>query len=247
MPSHVWRTILILGLTAMPVRGQPPGAESSHSLESYRRARDVLDAGIEALGGLERLSASPPLAIRFEGALHWRHQSRLPEPPYDAEPFTATFILDRAGERLLYENEWRLPGGFRGHNRQVIEGEKGFAIDLIRRAVSEIDDPPAIGDHFYVERVPHLLVMRLLGNAASLRWLGTVEVGGRPHEAIVAVDDGNQVTLFFDPETRLLNAYERILTDPIGGDVVQRRTWEGYNLVNGFRYRRATFKRSRAP
>ncbi|MGH7589396.1 MAG: MBL fold metallo-hydrolase [Gemmatimonadota bacterium] len=203
------------------------------SRESYVAARAVVDRAIEAFGGRERLEAARDLAIEFEGELHWRHQSLGPNPPYDAEPFRATFVHAPSAGRLVYENEWRLGGGFRGHNRQVILDEQGFSLDLLRRTVSETPDPPPIGDHFYVERIPHLLLLRVLESPGSLRWLGSVEAGDRALEAVAAVDDGNQVTLLFDPATGLLSAYERLISDGIGGDAVQRRAWDGYRSIDG--------------
>ena len=218
---------------SLPLSARAQDAGGGVSRESYHKARSVVDRAVEAFGGRERLETARDLALDIEGELHWRHQSLGPDPPYDAEPFRATFIHAPGRGRLVFENEWRLGGGFRGHNRQVIVGDEGFSLDLLRRTVSETPDPPPISDHFYVERVPHLLLLRVLESAGSLRSLGPVEADGREAEAIVAVDDGNQVTLLFDPVTGLLSAYERLISDPIDGDAVQLRAWDGYRSIDG--------------
>jgi glyoxylase-like metal-dependent hydrolase (beta-lactamase superfamily II) len=217
----------------LPLSAQAQDGSVGVSSESYRRARAVVERAVQAFGGRERLDAARDLALDIEGELHWRHQSLGPDPPYDAEPFRATFVHQPSRERLAYENEWRLGGGFRGHNRQVIVGEGGFSLDLLRRIVSDTPDPPPIRDHFYVERVPHLLLLRILESPGSFRSLGSVEVHGRAHEAIAAIDDGNQVTLLFDQVTGLLSAYERLISDPIDGDAVQLRAWDGYRSIDG--------------
>jgi glyoxylase-like metal-dependent hydrolase (beta-lactamase superfamily II) len=228
-----WPIALAVALLCPDVSDAQEAEGAAVSLESYERARAILESAVEALGGRERLEASRDLAIDLEGELHWRHQSLRPEPPYDVEPFRATFLHQPSRGRLVYENEWRLGGGFRGHSRQVILGEEGFSLDLLRRTVSETPDPPPISDHFYVERVPHLLLLRILESPESLRSLGSVEVDGRTLDAIAAVDDGNQETLLFDAATGLLSAYELVISHPIDGDAVQRRAWDGYRAIDG--------------
>ena len=87
LPIMLW-----LGCSA-PER--PEQAASAPTWRSYQKAQAILDAGLQALGGIEKIKALKSIAIAYEGRRHMINQSRTPEGPWDKEPSTGKVIIDR--------------------------------------------------------------------------------------------------------------------------------------------------------
>jgi glyoxylase-like metal-dependent hydrolase (beta-lactamase superfamily II) len=78
-------------------------------------------------------------------------------------------------------------------------------------------------------RFPHLVLLSVLDDAASLRWLGDLVVSGERVRAVtVATPQGAQVTLGFDPSSKLLTAVATMITDPLTGDTPNETVFSDY-------------------
>lgn len=72
--------------------------------ESYARARKVLEAGIEAMGGLNRLREIEDMTILYHGKRYMLNQSLSPGGPLDVEPSSGTIVVDARQGRLFAES-----------------------------------------------------------------------------------------------------------------------------------------------
>jgi glyoxylase-like metal-dependent hydrolase (beta-lactamase superfamily II) len=71
-----------------------------------------------------------------------------------------------------------------------------------------------------------------LDRAATLRWVGEDEIGGRKQKVIsVMRPDNQQLSLAFDAQTNLLTRYGFLYADPIAGDSEIAQTYSNYRTV----------------
>jgi glyoxylase-like metal-dependent hydrolase (beta-lactamase superfamily II) len=236
VPARWTRTAaaLVLSLAAAPGAVAQDGA--GFSMQSYQRARAVVQAGLAALG-----TPPPALSFTLAGTKLLRGQSAGPEAAGERAPHRVRVMVEPARERALVETETHLPGGIGFVRRQVAEGRTGFWIDVPRTrmgpALFELAAPAAAGVRTQAARtVPHLLLAQALARPATLRDLGTVPRDGRPHRAVAfATEEGAQVTLFFDESTRLLQGYELLEDNAVLGDVATEVRFAEYAEAGGVR------------
>ncbi len=210
-------------------------APAPTTVESYRKARKVLDAAVEAVGGAERINAIETVTIVRKGTTHARNQSSKVTPPYQTLPQGGQTALDLKRGWLLFENDARFPGGFVLHNRTVFRGEEDrFVLNLLTKTVQRNPSlqPSNIG---FVHRLfPPLLLRKALQRATTLRWLGEAELKGRAHDVIgFAWDDGGAFSLYVDSETHLLTKYELLFPDALTGDAVAELYFPSYTTLKG--------------
>lgn len=218
-------------LIALPAAAQSPG----NSLDSYRQARAVLDASLEAFGGVERLRAPRSFSVRHEGQSFWRNQSPRVAPPYTATPTAGLLFLDFAGNRVLWDNSSEFPGGFRNHSRLVLNASDGWQANMVQRRWFTVPQPTPAQRGGFARRLPHLVMLGALERAGQLRWQGRSAYDGRPHDVIVfpAPDNNQQLTLFIDAGTHLLSKWEQVITDVETGDALMEVVYSDYQPVSG--------------
>ena len=219
--------VLPCGAAAQPASGQTGGV-----LQSYARARALLDSAIVAHGGLEALGSATRFVARMEGQDFWRNQSRRVEPPYDAEPWTGTLMLDLPRARYVWTATSAFPGGFRNANRTVIDGPRGFNANLRQQTYFNVPNRAVWTQRQNLFRLPHLVLLSALEDAATLRWIGDVTVDGARSTALtVATPQGAQLTLGFEPSTRLLRSISTLSADPLAGDVENVVVFTDYRRI----------------
>ena len=211
-------------------------AQESATEKSYQQARRTLEAGIEALGGLEATAAIKRFSLIERGKAFDVFQSPAPnlrqaQAKDGAETLQRLFV-DFANARLLHERgsssprySWRL--------LTLINGDKGYRIDPWARTASLINAPSLNDFRAQFQNLPQFLLREVLTErAASLRWLGESEIDGRRHAAITFINrDNRQVTLYFDAQTKLLMRYEYLITDAVVGDTKTEFVYQGYRRL----------------
>jgi Metallo-beta-lactamase superfamily len=234
--------LLILSLQSLPALAQRRGAarrpaasaaaSKSVSERSYARARRVLEAGLEALGGLEAMREAGDVWTKAEGRSYARNQSLRVSAPYDAMERDETLYIDVRNRRYIVETRDPLPGGFVFGGRQVISGGQGFFVNPRDKTVGPLN-LTNFNNIGIVRRVPHLFLLAAYENAPStLRWLGEETYDGRRHNVVTfASANGQAWTLFFDARTNLLTKYEQMVSDNVAGDAVQETIFPGYRNV----------------
>src|SRR2546423_128577 len=80
-------------------------------LDSYQKARAVLDAAAEAAGGAERLEAIHAVDLERDGTSYGRNQSPEPAPPYTQNPVRSRAALDFEHGWSLFRNSGQFSGG----------------------------------------------------------------------------------------------------------------------------------------
>ena len=217
-------------------------AQDPPSLDSYRRARAVVDRAMAAHGGPRALAAMQDLTLSYEGARHMRYQSFKLDRPWDTQRTEWRAVLDFRNSRMRRSSVERYPKDFEFAGQQVYTAAGGFRVDPLRRNAGDAlvrftaptFDAARAGMDF---DVPAFLVRRALGRAQTLRSTGRVTLAGRPHDAVTFADaNGAQVALYFDAGSGLLARYETLRDDGIDGDAAVTVGFDRYQPVAGIQF-----------
>ncbi|HEV2763934.1 MAG TPA: MBL fold metallo-hydrolase [Pyrinomonadaceae bacterium] len=199
---------------------------------SYREARRVVDAAVEAYGGLEALRGVQNFTLRYEGHHVQRNQSRRPEPPYDRTPLAGTIVVDLKGNRFWHENANSFPGGFDNRSRFLVTGTEGVRLNLLDKRSTVATNVPAGALRARLRWLPHTLVLGALDRSSRLHSLGTADFEGRPHHVVTYPnEDALQLTLYLDAKTHLVSKFEFLTTDAYAGDAVVETIFPAHRAV----------------
>jgi glyoxylase-like metal-dependent hydrolase (beta-lactamase superfamily II) len=208
------------------------------SEKSYTRARQVLDAGIRALGGSEAFRSTEDISIEYSGRAFEQGQSANPQAPYYVRQESGTRIIDLRGKRSLFESKTNYIGGSGSSTRvrQVLNDKSSFTLDLETKVIYPIAPSAVASRNRSNQRLfPHLVLQEALGRASTLRWLGD-ETDERREQIITFADGGgSQIALYFDSATHLLTKLESLGDDPIYGDVERETLFSDYRDVAGIK------------
>ena len=110
------------------------------SERSYQQARRVLDAGLEAMGGIEALRSIKDFTLKEKGKIYARFQSPSPESPVAVGSSEETLIVDN-DRGLLFDGLKGSNGGFNNWITTVIKGTEGHTLDMWSRTDTPIANP----------------------------------------------------------------------------------------------------------
>jgi glyoxylase-like metal-dependent hydrolase (beta-lactamase superfamily II) len=205
-------TILIAVTNALP--------QSFSTIDSFNRAKTILDRAIAAYGGREALNSINNVSIRLKGESVHRNQSRRPGD-LDRTEYTGELVIDLKNSRAMQTQKGHYPGGFNWHNGFVVDAGNRTSFDLIRKTSNPPGPVTPAVFRANIRWLPQLVLLNVLERAESLRYLGRSEYDKRAFEVIDYVaNDGSRLALFIDQETGLLSKYEQIITDRFAGDSV---------------------------
>jgi glyoxylase-like metal-dependent hydrolase (beta-lactamase superfamily II) len=220
----------LLGLLAV----SPLQAQQFSALESYSRARRVLEASVAATGGMERIRGINSVLVRHEGRGFWRNQSPSASGPAASTATEGLLIIDFQNGRLFWDNATAFPGGFDNRNQLMISPREGWGANPYEKRWFSIPNPNINNNRNLLRRLPHYFLVDAMDRLAHLRWLGEASFRGKRQQVVTyAASDGQQFTLFFDAATHLLTKYEQLFTDTQTGDAVLEVVWPGYRLLDG--------------
>jgi glyoxylase-like metal-dependent hydrolase (beta-lactamase superfamily II) len=198
---------------------------------SYQQARRVLDDAIEAHGGLETLRAIKDFTLKEKGKLHARFQSPSAEPPFATGTSEETLIVD-VERGFVFDDLKTNTSGFNTWNRTVIKGPDSFNYDMWSRTATPVVNPSVNNFRGQIRRLPPFVLLEALDRAATLRWLGEEEFGGKKQNVISVIrPDNQQLSLSFDAQTKLLTRYGYLYADPIAGDSEIAQSYSGYRTI----------------
>lgn len=225
--------VSLAGALASTAHAQGP----SITLDSYRRARDVLMRGIEATGGLDSIRSLQDVSIQLTGARHLRGQSVRADPPYDAPASTGSLVFDARNGRLRWEEQGSFSAGFPFHTVIVTDGRQRFTADMRQRAITPGGNAALSAHQPFLERFPHHILVDQLDRLATLRWVGEASADGVRYNVISAaapVGPGGPPlvrNLYFDARTGLLTKLESVGPDPVAGDALQEVIFSDYKRL----------------
>ncbi len=212
------------------------------TLGSNRKARAVLDAAIEATGGLENLRKADKITIHYRGVGHPTGQNEaFTAPPINVPRTGARTMIDYGGGRYVSEGESGFPGGYKFNFRTVISPKRSFNIDVLKNrrgnTIQNLAPPQQAGIKVgMLTEVPHLLLLFVLTRSESLRFLGETDLSGRKYRVIsYATETGGQISLYFDSRTKLLARSEQINSSAQLGDAVSATVFSDYQTIGNIR------------
>jgi glyoxylase-like metal-dependent hydrolase (beta-lactamase superfamily II) len=215
--------LLLLYLSASTADGE--------GLRSYHRARDVLDAAVRAIGGLDALRASDTVRRRLSGG--WTDVGQGPRPHHVAGPTL------EAPPAHFRDEVVTLVDYARGRSVEVLDesnhlGDRIVQVDVVTtdyafRSTTYFDEKPLLLS-FGPEELPSLraralrrhpegLLRMALDRPQTLGWAGSGVEFGHPHQVISFCDPvGTLVRLYVDETTHLLTKAETLRAHPVAGD-----------------------------
>ena len=230
--SSPTRYASLLCLAAMHVPLAPASAQQPADgalAASYRRAAAIVQAGVEAHGGLAAIRGLQSISYSWQGVTYERLGGRDAARAFDAEPPTQPVRVSAAADlprgRWMTELDMTAPGGIRAANRTAVDGRIVVSYDALGYAGgrSYVRDTVAAGapapTAWTDNLMPILLLRHAIAREASLRYLGAETVAGREEHLVThATPSGGSTTLRFDGATRLLVGVEALARDPLLGD-----------------------------
>lgn len=212
----------------------------SLSEKSYSQAREVLEAGIKAMGGLDALQAVSDVTRELSGVRTDEGQGMQPvlqmnggTPPVMSHPKMKS-IRDLRGQRAFDETEAVIFGGQPFRVRSVLTGNTAFSAFEVTQNIRQ--PPPAALPSVRAarfRRYPESLLLTAWNRPETLRWLGSGDYEGRKIRAVSFADaDGTEVALYFDAQTGLLTKTEVLADDPVLGDVIVETVYGDWQPVN---------------
>lgn len=212
----------------------------SLSEKSYAQAREVLEAGIKAMGGLEALQAVADITREMAGVRTDEGQGMQPVsqmaggvPPITNHPKTKS-IRDLRGQRAYDEFEDVIFGGQPIKSRSALNGNTFFSASDTTQSIRQPAPAalPSIRASRF-RRYPESLLLTAWNRPETLRWLGLDEYDGRKVRALSFADaDGTEMALYFDAQTGLLTKTEVLGDDPVLGDVTIETVYGDWRPVN---------------
>ena len=195
---------------------------ANETLNSYDRARTILEASLSAYGGKDKLSAVTSLALRENGEYQWVHQSATPEPPWRRGTVEERTVVDFKENRLLIDTRISAPEYYFGWPAVAIASGEAWQLDQYSEMATPLPGTSLkdYDDHFR-QRFPYRILLDALRRAASLRFVGEAKLSGQLQDVITFIDaNGRQVSLYVDQSTRRMTRYEWLYVDPVLGDSV---------------------------
>ena len=178
---------------------------------SYQAARQVLDDGIKAMGGLEALQAVKDLRRVGAGTGYNQGQSLRPDAALTTRAMEITSLQDFARGRSSTEVTNVPTGGIMNKTRAVLSGDSGFGYNLVMKVVTPSAPGAIAGAKAALRRDPAVLLLAARSRAETLRSLGDETVDGKQTRVITFADsDGTQMGLYFDADTGLLSRFDTL-------------------------------------
>lgn len=212
------------------------GGQTTAGLESYLKAREVLDAGIEAMGGMDALRSLKTVRRELSGDWFGSGQNQRPfrvtAPTFETPPSNGqnqiTSFIDYEQNRWL---DLAQESDFTGDSisrATAVAGDQGFET-LTYRAEKPFYHAFSAGD------LPPLRVRKLRRYPEGLLRMAADRPETLEHlsDGVISFADamGTRVLLYFDPRTKLISKSETLRSHPVAGDTVTEIFYQDYRPV----------------
>ena len=188
---------------------------------SFQRAREILELGMQALGGLKGFQAIDDITFSYSAQVTELGQSARPDGTDYIRPLEGNGIIDLRGKRNYRLSRTHYLGSADFVTTVTTTETSGFTADLTSNAVFPLAKPAVDNNNKASLRTfPHQLIQLALNRMSTLRWLGEQEVDRKKQEVLTFADsDGTQIALYFDAHTNLLTKQETLgdrITEGLG-------------------------------
>ena len=230
-PSFIAALTLAAGFGATPAAAQHAGG---HSFKLQSKGMEVIEAGLEAMGGRDAIKQAGAAKIRASIRVHQLGQGATPDaqsPPNS--PFIMVLTYDRASRAAvfdMYESDTSTQAG----GRIVFSPADTFFYNVPANRVQDVTEPDALQIILRAMHYPPAFLLDAEAHAASVRWLGRTDESSQ--DVVSYVDDiGQQIALHFDTRNGLLTRAEIIEDHPQYGDHTVATTFADYRAVSSLR------------
>lgn len=205
--------------------------------ESNFRAREVLAAGMKAMGGLEALQKIADVTRELSGTRADEGQGmdpvlpRVVNPPATNHPRIKS-LRDVRGQRTLDETEDVIFGGQPIKVRSITAGTTAFSVfEVTKNLRFPVASASALRAGRF-RRYPETLMFVARNRPETLRWQAVGDFEGRPQNIISFADiDGTEVALYFDSKTSFLTKTELLSDDQVLGDITLETIYSDWRIV----------------
>jgi glyoxylase-like metal-dependent hydrolase (beta-lactamase superfamily II) len=211
-------------VAAFVLGSSPTHAQKAPSiLESYQRARALLELAVNAHGGVDALRAARVARVQTRGWDYHPTQSRRVAPPFDSTVRNVDAMLDLDRGRIVYQQVRGWPGGFHYTNRFVTNGDSSFFVAPRNENYSlQSSWPRADQQYGNLFTFPQWYVLAAYEseNPGARRYLGRLRTcSGAEVEAIAyPVPPSGHVVIGLDPQSHRLRAVMSVGSDVFTGD-----------------------------
>lgn len=230
-------------------RRRPSQGAPTAGLQSYFRAKKVLEAAVNAIGGPEALQATKTVRRQFSGDWFGSGQNPRPyvvaaptlkSPPSNGRNRVMSFI-DYGGRRSLDESlEADVASDDSITRITAIREETGFETITYRsekpyyRKFSPEEARSVLVRKFRL--YPEGVLRMALERPETLEWVAAGEEFGRKQQVISFADpNGTRVFLYVDAQTGLLTKSETLREHAVGGDSYAELLYFDYRPVGNLR------------
>ena len=189
-------------------------------VRSYQEARQVLDAGIKAMGGPEALREMKDLSREASGTAWAQGQSLQPDQPLLARAIEIKTFQDFSGGRTatLFT---QTGAGVLPTKTRTVATENGFTYNLVSKVSTPMTPTALTASRNGLRRDPAVLLLTALDRADTLRSLGEDTIDGRRYKLVTfSTADGVQVALAFDAATGMLSRVQTLADSSVLGDAL---------------------------
>lgn len=234
-------SIAVSGGSPTPLQAQSNiRAPENFALESYRKARKLLDAGVDAIGGVEALArvntVTRIMTVKRmdpgQARAAWNGEYEVGKLPVYSQGIM-TSALDYAGSRLwIRHRDEPIPGEVDAFT-EVVTADNSFTLRWMR-AETPFHAPVSAGAararfSREVRLYPEGLLKAALRQASTLEYSGRSTLDGIGVEIISFVDpQGTRILLSFDAATHLLLRSEAVSDHSVLGDSTLSATFSDY-------------------
>ncbi len=204
------------------------------TIDSFTKAKSVLDRSVEAYGGRNGLNLINNVSIKIAGDSVHRNQSRVPGE-FDRTEYDGELVIDLKNSRAMQTQKGHYPGGFNWHQGFVVDAGNRTSFDLIRKTSNQPGSITPAAFKASNRWLPQMVLLNALERAESLRCLGKADYQKRSHDVIDYVtNDGTRLALYVDADTGLLAKFETLITDRFSGDSILETRFPGQRKVGNY-------------
>jgi glyoxylase-like metal-dependent hydrolase (beta-lactamase superfamily II) len=228
----------VRGLVVMSV------AVSLTACSSTPTARQLGQDAVAAMGGVERVEGVKTLTMKGGVGSRYRHGQNVkvgePEPAATLKNVTET--LDRAESRAALDYEVQI-GPFGQHRREILTKANGRPVgleDVAGRPLAVMSPSGLFSwgtqnhPEFLLKR--NIVAVALAAQSASDEAAQDKTFDGRTLKAAaVKLPSGEQITVYFDPESKLIAGFDALDTESMLGDAPAQYFYADYRDVGGLK------------
>jgi len=203
---------------------------------SQQTARQILEAGIKAFGGIQTVKKGRNFSLKISGVSANLFQDETPKTEgFETWKLERTVIYQADKNRLYHDRKVSdVNSPYVWQARQVIRNGEGFDIIVGENWVMKMRDPSLENHTDIFQLLPQNILADAWERTATLRFLGQTIVDQKKQNVIFArLSTGQMLNLFFDAATNLLTKIDSFSTTNVQGDTVTEIYYKGYKSSQG--------------